>query len=103
MVKKRYIILLIIVILIAIPTMVIVTIIGNKKDKEKKKDDKPKVVEKKGDSPEIKLLGREEYVIVVNGIYEEYGAKATDTEDGDLSESIKIDSFLTLNQYISSC
>ena len=95
MVKKKNIILLIIVILLAIPTVIFVTILGNKKDaKEKKTTKKTKVVEKKeqkGNSPEIKLLGREDYTIVVNGVYEEYGAIATDAEDGDISKNIKID------------
>ena len=93
MVKKRYIILLIIVIVIAIPTMIVVTILGNKKDREKKKEEKVvEKKEKKGESPEIKLLGREDYVTVVNGIYDEYGATATDAEDGDITDKIKVDS-----------
>ena len=47
--------------------------------------------EKVGESPVIKLNGIEEIKMVKNGVYEELGATATDTEDGDLSSEIKID------------
>ena len=53
---------------------------------------------KKYSSPEIKLLGREEETRVVNGIYEEYGAVATDEYDGDLTDKIKIDNKIDITK-----
>ena len=68
----------------------------DKKDNEKKEENRETKEETKkdviGSAPVIKLLGREEYTIVKNGVYEEPGATATDVEDGDLSDKIEIDS-----------
>lgn len=65
-----------------------------KKQNSKPKTEPVKKVEKKkekiGEVPEIKLYGISEMKMVKNGIYEEYGATATDKEDGDISKDIKI-------------
>ena len=60
---------------------------------DNKKIETKKVVKKKdlGAKPEIKLYGIEDMKMVKNGVYEEYGASATDKEDGDISKNIKID------------
>lgn len=68
---------------------------GDNTKKNASKEDNKKTEEKKDfktKAPEIKLLGREDYIIVKNGVYEEYGATATDDVDGDISKNIKIDS-----------
>lgn len=54
-----------------------------------KKEEKKK--SKVGNAPEIKLYGISDMKMVKNGVYEEYGAEATDKEDGDISKNIKID------------
>ena len=64
----------------------------NKTKKESKTVEKKETKkEKVGESPELKLKGRETLKIVKNGIYEEMGVFATDKEDGDLSDKVKID------------
>ena len=73
----------------------------SKPNSEPKKDTKKTVLKednKKYSSPEIKLLGREEETRVVNGIYEEYGAVATDEYDGDLTDKIKIDNKIDITK-----
>ena len=67
----------------------------NKKDSKKednKTEEKEENKEVVGNAPEITLLGRETYKIVQNGVYEEPGASVTDTEDGDISDKLEIDS-----------
>ena len=65
-------------------------------DKKNKKDETKKIVKKKdlGENPEIKLYGIEDMKMVKNGVYEEYGAIATDKEDGDISKNIKINNMI---------
>ncbi|MBR3116797.1 MAG: DUF5011 domain-containing protein [Bacilli bacterium] len=67
------------------------------KDSNKKEETK-KTTKTETAPPEIKLLGREEYTIVKNGVYEEYGATATDDVDGDISSKIKIDSKVKIDK-----
>lgn len=66
-------------------------------DGGKKEDTKKEQTKKETNPPEIKLLGREDYIIVKNGVYEEYGATATDDKDGDISANIKIESKVKLD------
>ena len=74
--------------------------IVTKPKNEPKKDTKKTILkeDKKYSSPEIKLLGREEETRVVNGVYEEYGAVATDEYDGDLTEKIKVDNKIDITK-----
>lgn len=91
---KNLLLALITLLLIIFCIVMVIKIIGSEKEKNTKKKTSTTKVEKKkkiGESPVIKLNGIEEIKLVKNGIYEELGATATDTEDGDLSSEIKID------------
>lgn len=74
---------------------------SNKKSDNKKVtkvEKKDKKDNKKYSAPEIKLLGREEETRILNGVYEEYGAVATDKYDGDITDKIKIDNKLDITK-----
>lgn len=64
---------------------------GSKKKNKTKVVEKTKKKEKIGESPVITLYGIDNMKMVKNGVYEEYGASATDKEDGDVSKDIKIE------------
>lgn len=86
---------LITVLLIMFCIFMLYKIFGTLKDKNKKVEPKKtnkveKKKEKVGEAPEIKLYGIADMKMVKNGVYEEYGAVATDKEDGDVSKNIKI-------------
>lgn len=81
---KKYIILIILILIIFLCFLFNV-----KKDKTIKKVTKTKEIIDKI-KPEIKILGREEYIIVKNGVYEEKGAVAVDNLDGDITNKITI-------------
>lgn len=70
----------------------------DKKDNKKVESKKVLKDDNKYSAPEIKLLGRVEDTRVVNGIYEEYGAVATDKYDGDLTDKIKIENKIDINK-----
>lgn len=70
---------------------------GDKKEPKKEPKKETKNTEVVGEKPEIKLLGREEYITVKNGIYEEMGAVATDKEDNDLTSKIEIDNKIQIS------
>ena len=90
---KNFILAILTLLLMAFCVFMMYKIFNTGKDKkEVKKKTTEKVVkkeEKVGKEPEIKLKGREEYILVKNGIYEEMGAIATDEEDGEIKD-IKI-------------
>lgn len=95
---KNFLLVLITVLLIMFCLFMLYKIFNELGNKNKtKKESKVKVVEKKkkkekvGEAPVIKLYGIEDMKMVKNGVYEEYGASATDKEDGDISKNIKID------------
>ena len=93
--KKNLLSLLLFVLIVGCIVFLVVKIINKNTpgDKDNKKEETKKEEKKKvTNAPEIKLLGREDYIIVKNGVYEEYGATATDDVDGDISNNIKIDS-----------
>lgn len=87
--KKRR-ILLIIILIIGIIILTF-SLTNNKTKKEAKNvvDVKEKQETKNNDQIEIKLNGREEITIIQNGIYEEYGARAT-INGKDATDKIKI-------------
>lgn len=93
-VKVKNVFLLVAIVFLLVVIGLIVYKIIDKPNTNKKETKKAveKVDNKKYSSPEIKLLGREIDTRVVNGVYEEYGAVATDEYDGDLTKEIKIDS-----------
>ena len=63
----------------------------NVKYKKQSKEIKRVIKVVDDDKPEIKLLGRESLSMVVGNEYREYGAKASDSYDGDLTDKIEID------------
>lgn len=82
------------IVLVGTIGLLVFKIINNDQKKSGSNDGKKETVKKesKTKAPEIKLLGRVDYTIVKNGVYEEYGATATDDVDGDITKNIKIDS-----------
>ena len=75
----------------------------NNKNKDVKKTEKVEKKKKIGESPVIKLNGIEDIKLVKNGVSVELGASATDKEDGDISENIKIDNKIkedTVGDYV---
>ena len=101
---KNFLLVLIIVLLIMFCLFMLYKIFNELGNKNKtKKESKVKVVEKKkkkekvGEAPVIKLYGIEDMKMVKNGVYEEYGALATDAEDGDISKDIKINNKIKSN------
>ena len=80
------------ILLIPVGVYIYFELFNTNENKTVKKENK-KVEKKKdlGEKPEIELYGIEDMKMVKNGVYEEYGAKAIDKEDGDISKNIKID------------
>lgn len=91
-VKNVFLLVAIVFLLVVIGLTVFKIISKPNTNKKETKKTVEKVDNKKYSSPEIKLLGREVDTRVVNGVYEEYGAVATDEYDGDLTKEIKVDS-----------
>lgn len=100
-IKFKNVIVLVAIIFLMVVVGTLMYKIVTRSDQKSKKVETKKVVKKdnnKYSSPEIKLLGREEETRVVNGIYEEYGAVATDEYDGDLTDKIKIDNKIDISK-----
>ena len=98
---KNIIVLIALIFLLVVIGLIVFKIITKPKTNNTKKENKKtveKVDNKKYSAPEIKLLGREEDTRVVNGVYEEYGAVATDEYDGDLTKQIKIDNKIDITK-----
>lgn len=97
---KNVIVLVAIVFLMIVVGTLMYKIVTKPDKKDNKKVETKKVLkdDNKYSKPEIKLLGREEETRVVNGIYEEYGAVATDEYDGDLTKKIKIDNKIDISK-----
>lgn len=100
---KNFLLVLIMIFLICFCIFMLFKILETLKEKNTtKKETNKKVVEKKkekvGETPVIKLYGIDNMKIVQNGVYEEYGAIATDKEDGDISDNIKIDNKINVKK-----
>lgn len=100
-IKFKNVIVLVAIIFLMVVVGTLMYKIVTRPDQKSKKVETKKVVKKddnKYSSPEITLLGREEETRVVNGVYEEYGAVATDKYDGDLTKKIKIDNKIDITK-----
>ena len=86
---KRIIIILVVLLLCLLGFIGYKKFYNTKKKEVIKKEEKITKKEDNYSSPEIRLLGREEDTRIKNGVYEEYGATASDEYDGDLTSKIE--------------
>lgn len=97
---KNILLVLAMLFLICFCIFMIYKIFFNSKTEVKQNNKKEKTVKTKkiGEEPIIKLKGIDNIKLVKNGVYEELGALATDKEDGDISNNIKIDNKINVSK-----